>query len=414
MFITIITLIAALTALLGGGAVAAAPVEAVPVPRVGPGDAAFDALDGGLAALMGEGGIPGGVVAVARRGELAHWQAFGWADREGRIPAGRDTLFRAASLSKPLTAVAVLRLAEAGRLSLDAPLGALLPELARGAADGNIPKITVRQLLGHSGGWDDGEHDEVALRDEVRRLARLAGPGGGVTPADLVRRRFAKPLDFAPGSGHGYSNFGYVVLGRVIEGVCGGEYARAVQNLVLEPAGCAGPAGIGSPWLSGLMPGEARYYDYPGAKPVEAALAPGRATPWPDGGIATTTLDAALGWVACAPCLALFTDRTFAAMHGRAGLLGGETVAVMLARPAPLLAGEGEAWYGLGWRVKPLAGGKYAWHGGSMPGTTALAAHHPSDISVAVLMNSRPRQGAEFSRRLQDCVEQALNAIAGT
>jgi N-acyl-D-amino-acid deacylase len=275
-------------------------------------------------------------------------------------------------------------------------------------ADPNITRITVRQLLQHSAGWDDGDHDEVALRNDVRHLARLAGPGGAVTPADLICRRFKRPLDFMSGSDHAYSNFGYVVLGRVVEKVFGLPYQDAVRKTIFTALGRDCTAMIGSPRLSGMDSREARCYDYPGAQPTEAALAPGEATPWPDGGIATTVLDSALGWVTSAPCLAAFTDRTFAALHGRPGFLTENTVREAITRPAPPLWVGTDTYYGLGWRVKLRPEGPYVWHSGSMPGTSALAVHSPGGASLGVAMNSRPRQYDEFNRQLQQGVERHL------
>ncbi len=382
-----------------------------PIPRSGPHDTASAALDGLILDLMKQWTIPGCAIAVVKQGELSHWQGFGYADHERQVPVDRGTLFRVASVSKPITAVTTLRLVESGKFALDIALKELLPAEARDAADPKIAQITLRQLLQHSAGWDDGDHDEVALRNDVRRLARLAGPGGSVTPADVVHQRFKRPLDFMPGTDYAYSNFGYVVLGRIIERVSGAAYWNAARETVLTTPGNECTARIGAPWLSELNPHESCYYDYPGAKPVEAALTPGKATAWPDGGIATTALDSALGWVASAPCLAFFTDRTFAPLHGRSGLLTEKTVREMIARPAPpLWVGKG-AYYGLGWRVKPLGEDLYVWHSGSMPGTSALVVHgQKMDLSIAVVMNSRPQQWDEFNRLLQEGLERILVA----
>jgi N-acyl-D-amino-acid deacylase len=382
------------------------PPADTPILRAGPQDAAYGALDDLMAELMIRWTIPGCAVAVVKAGTMVHWQGFGYADRERKIPVERDTLFRVASVSKPITAVAVLRMVERGKFALDTPLGELLPEDVRDASDPNIARVTVRQLLQHSAGWDDGDHDEVALRNDVRRLARLAGPGGSVTPADIVRHRFKRPLDFMPGTDHAYSNFGYVVLGRIIERATGKPYPDAVREIAFTAPGTDCTAIIGAAGLNELDPREARYYDFPGAQPVEAVLSPGKATAWPDGGIATTQLDSALGWVTSAPSLALFTDRTFAALHGRSGLLTEKTVREVIARPAPPLWVGAEAYYGLGWRVRPLPEGPCIWHGGSMPGTSALVVHDPGDVSIAVVMNSRPRDWDEFSRHLRQGVER--------
>ena len=370
--------------------------------------AAFACLDGLVAEVVRRWSIPGAGIAVAKGGQMVHWQGFGYADRDRGVPVERPTLFRIASVSKPITAVAVLRLVEAGKLSLETTLADVLPDLLRDLFDANIPKVTVRQLLQHSAGWDDGDHDETALRDDVRRLARTADPQGVMSPLDVVVRRFQRPLDFVPGTDHAYSNFGYLVLGRIVEKVSGKPYSGFIEETLSSRIDADCSVRIGSPWLSELAPNESRYYDYEGAETIEAALRPGHATAWPDGGIATTTLDSALGCVTSAPCLARFVDATFAALDGRTGLLNGKTVEEMLARPDPPLWAGSDTYYGLGWRVRESAGGKYIWHSGSMPGTTALVVRVPDGTSVAVLMNSRPRDWESFNEALQKGVAQCF------
>lgn len=314
-------------------------------------------LDDFIVHLMNQWSIPGASTAVAKGGEIIHWRGFGYDDRDRHMPVEPATLFRIASVSKPITAVAILRLVEAGKLSLETTLAEVVPDLLRGIPDKNISRVTVRQLLQHSAGWDDGDHDETALRDDVRRLARTAGPQGVVSPLDVVLRRFQRPLDFTPGTDHAYSNFGYLVLGRIAAKVSGLPYSRFIQETVFSGIDADCSLRIGSPWLSELAQNESRYYDYEGAEMIEAALRPGHATAWPDGGIATTTLDSALGCVTSAPCLARFVDVTFAALDGQMGLLNRKTVEAMLARPDPPLWVGSDAYYGLGWRVRESAGG---------------------------------------------------------
>ena len=212
-----------------------------------PTDTAFPVLDDLIAQLMNHWSIPGATVAVAKGGDVVHWQGFGYADRDRRLPVERATLFRIASVSKPITAVAVLRLFEAGKLSLETTLAEVVADLLQDLPDANIPKVTVRQLLQHSAGWDDGDHDETALRDDVRRLARIADPQGVVSPLDVVVRRFQRPLDFAPGTDHAYSNFGYLVLGRIVEKVSGKPYSGFIQETVFSGIDADCSLRIGSP-----------------------------------------------------------------------------------------------------------------------------------------------------------------------
>jgi len=374
-----------------------------------PQNPAFQALDDFVEELVTRWAIPGASLAVVKGGALVHWRGFGYADRDRCLPVEPDTLFRVASISKPITAVAVLRLVEAGKLSLETTLAEVLPEQVRSVPDTNISRITIRQLLQHTAGWDDGDHDEVALRNDIRRLARLAGPDGTVAPMDIITRRLARPLDYVPGSDHAYSNFGYVILGRIIEKVCQKSYLDSIRELVFAPADQECVVMIGSPWLAQCAPQESRYYDYPGAPTTEAALNPGMTVAWPDGGVATTLLDSALGCVSSAPCLARFVDAAFAALEERPGLLSKALIQEMLARPAGAPGAGEDSYYGLGWRIKQVEGNTCAWHGGSLPGTTALVVHGSNGSNIALLMNSRPKDWQAFNQQLH-----ALIAIVPT
>ncbi|HOH28342.1 MAG TPA: serine hydrolase domain-containing protein [Candidatus Hydrogenedentes bacterium] len=360
----------------------------------------FQVLDDFVKELMKQWDIPGASLAVVEGGVLVHWRGFGYADRDRFIPVESDTLFRIASISKPITAVAVLRLVETGKLSLETTLAEVLPEQVRSVPDTNISKINIRQLLQHTAGWDDGDHDEVALRNDIRRLARLAGPDDAVTPMDIITRRLARPLDYVPGSDHAYSNFGYVVLGRIIEKVCQTPYLDAIRELVFVPVNQDCPILIGSPWLAQCAPKESCYYDYPDAPSTEAALKPGKAVAWPDGGIAIASLDAALGCVTSAPCLSRFVDAVFAAREGRPGLLSKDTLEEILKHPAGAPGADEETYYGLGWRVKYVDGKPYIWHGGSLPGTSSLVVYVPNGSTLALLMNSRPQAWEAFNDHL--------------
>ena len=223
------------------------PTNALVRPRTDSQNTTFLVLDDYLAQLINQWSIPGVGIAVAKGGDVVHWQGFGYADCDRHLPVERTTLFRIASVSKPITAVAVLRLFEAGKLSLETTLAEVVADLLQDLPDANIPKVTVRQLLQHSAGWDDGDHDETALRDDVRRLARIADPQGVVSPLDVVVRRFQRPLDFAPGTDHAYSNFGYLVLGRIAEKISGKPYSGFIQETVFSGIDADCSVRIGSP-----------------------------------------------------------------------------------------------------------------------------------------------------------------------
>jgi D-alanyl-D-alanine carboxypeptidase len=164
-----------------------------------------------------------GVVLAARGEDVLFHRAFGLANREDGVPVRPDTRFNLGSINKALTTVAILRLAQEGRLRLDDPVGTHV----RGLSDEIARKVTIRHLLQHRGGVGDYLSDPqfAASPARFRTVDALLG---------LMRDR---PLDFEPGSGQRYSNSGYVLLGAVIESLTGRAYHDVIDEWVLKPSG---------------------------------------------------------------------------------------------------------------------------------------------------------------------------------
>ena len=194
-----------------------------------------------IAALMRKYAIPGGVVAVVRDGKLIYARGFGYADVEHKTPVQPDALFRIASVSKPLTAVAIMKLVEEGKLALDdrvAPFIAHLSPAAGATVDPRWNEITIRQLLNHTAGWDRDKPNGGF--DPMFRPAIAAAAVGAPAPASaetIIRYMKGMPLDFTPGEKYVYSNSGYAILGRVIERLSGMPYEQYVRARVLQPVG---------------------------------------------------------------------------------------------------------------------------------------------------------------------------------
>ncbi|MDH4198667.1 MAG: beta-lactamase family protein, partial [Candidatus Aminicenantes bacterium] len=164
-----------------------------------------------------------GVVLVARHGEAVFHQAYGLASLEYRVPNRLDTRFNLGSINKVFTRLAVMQLAEKGKLSLDDPLGKFLPDYPNTEAR----QATVRQLVDMTSGIGDFFGPEYAAtpKDRIRKLA------------DYLPLFAAKPLLFQPGAGRQYSNGGYIVLGLVIEKVAAQSYFDYVAENIYRPAG---------------------------------------------------------------------------------------------------------------------------------------------------------------------------------
>jgi len=194
------------------------------------------ALDRALDSALEEHRIVGGLLLVAQHGEPVYQRAAGFADRERNLPVRLDTLFRYASLTKPIVTAALLALAEQGRLGLRDPVTRWLPDFQPRLADGEAPLIALHQLLTHTAGLsypffepEDGPYHRAGVCDGL-------GYTGDMKLAENLRRLASVPLLYAPGTAWMYS-LAIDVLGAVIESAAGETLQRAVARLVTEPLG---------------------------------------------------------------------------------------------------------------------------------------------------------------------------------
>ena len=355
----------------------------------------FASFDREIEQFMAARKIPGGTLAVVKDRRLVYARGYGWADHQKQLPVKADSLFRIASISKPITAVAVLRLVEQGKLKLDdrafdcVKFAPVIPSGAQ--ADARLARITIRQLLDHTGGWDRDQSFDPMFRSQI-----ICAAVGSKPPADstaVIRYMLGQPLDFDPGTRYAYSNFGYCVLGRVIEKITGLRYETYVKEKILAPIGIKRMR-IGATLDGQQAPGEVRYYS------PEEALGeslfpekPGR-VPWPYGAFNLEAMDAHGGWIASAVDLARFA----AALDdpARSPLLKAETIRQMYAPPAPPMSRNPDgslknSFYACGWSVRPVGktGKANYWHTGSLPGTRTLLVRRWDGLSWAVLFNQR-------------------------
>lgn len=185
----------------------------------------FADIDAACAAFAQEHNVPGLAAGIVQDGQLGHVTALGLADIEASRKVGPDTAFRIASMTKNMTALAILALRDQGRLALDAPLATYVPQFAKVApATRDSPPVSPRHLLSHLAGFvtDDPWGDRVL----------------GMAPAELDRliatgTLFARP----PGLAFEYSNLGYALLGRVLTNVSGEPYQAFIARTFLKPLG---------------------------------------------------------------------------------------------------------------------------------------------------------------------------------
>jgi CubicO group peptidase (beta-lactamase class C family) len=206
---------------------AALPLAAVLLPLRAAAPTAFPDAFG---AALSRHGMVGGGYAIVRAGKLADLRCFGEARRETHAAAGPDTAWHWASITKTLTAIAILQLRDRGKLALDDPIVGYVPEL-RAVHDpyGPIDAVTIRHLLTHSAGFRGPTF-----------------PWGGDQPwhpfepahwSQIVAMLPYTEILFAPGSRHRYSNLGIVFLGQAIERLSGDDYEVYIDKNILKPLG---------------------------------------------------------------------------------------------------------------------------------------------------------------------------------
>jgi CubicO group peptidase (beta-lactamase class C family) len=314
-----------------------------------------EALEARLAAGVREGWYSGAMM-VAYQGKALFDAAYGFANREALTPNATSTRFRMGSMNKMFTGVAALQLAEAGRLGLDDRVGAHLPDYPNRAF---AEQVTVRHMLNHTGGAGDffgpefREH-RLEMRD----------------PQDYIAVLGRRDPQFEPGSQHRYANYGFIVLGRIIEAASGQSYDSYVQDRIFDVAGMTGSGALPE---DVAVPGRAvGYMDTAEGLTRNDETLPYRGTP--AGGGYTTVID-----------LIRFAE----ALTGGA-LLGAEAMAPMGAGGVEIAP---RIWYGAGFQEQQLNGVRLMGHSGGAPGMNGDLIMHPdSGFAVAALSNFDPPQ----------------------
>jgi N-acyl-D-amino-acid deacylase len=394
-----------------GGAPAPGEKREGAIPMTGTRVPELAIFDRTVRGLMAKWQVPGGSLALMKDGRLILSRGYGWADREARERVEPDSLFRIASLSKSLTAAAILRLVEEGRLKLETqafPLLALAPPPGA-TVDPRLDRITIQNLLQHTGGWDPEQSFDPMFQS--REIARAMGVPTPANAEAIVRYMLGKPLQTAPGTHYAYSNFGYCVLGRIIEKVTGGRYEAYVQSHVLRPAGVTRMR-LGRTLLADRAPGEVRYYGFPGIGLAASVFPTGPAqVPWPYGGWSIEAMDSHGGWLASAPDMARFVR----AVDGRSGpprVLEPASTERLIAHPASPVWKAGDAtWCGMGWQVRPTNGDANWWHMGSLDGTTTLMVRAYNGLTWVAFFNTRPKDSDGFGGELDTAMWQAVAGV---
>lgn len=313
------------------------------------------AIDSVARLALERGPIAGLSIAVMQEGDLVVSKGYGFADLENAVAASETTIYNIASVTKLLTATAVMNLVDSRVLNLDDDLTTLLPAFPN-PAQGR--RITLRHLLSHTSGLRDYEDADTE---------RWTTEGTPLTPAfvlDFLRHR---PLDFNPGSAFSYSNSGFYLLGLIVEHATGQDFGAYVRARVTRPLGLTDTFYCDEALHPERM---ADGYEIDGNRMV-----PGR-------------LYTAAGIIGDGGMCSTVGDLVRLPRALRSGRMLSEIVLDEMTKPTTISSG-GSVDYGLGTRLGRLDGHRLWGHTGGMGTYWAVLADYPDDaVTIAVLVNT--------------------------
>jgi CubicO group peptidase (beta-lactamase class C family) len=351
-------------------------------------------VDSLVGAFMKKYHVPGLSFTIARFDSIKIERCYGYADKEKRQLMQPDNRFRIASISKSITATAIMKLVEQGRLSLQNKVfgkGAIL-----GTTYGSYPykkwveDITVEHLLEHvAGGWSDHEYD---LDHNQPRDPMFVHPEMN-QPQIISWALDNQPLKYEPGTRFQYSSFGFCLLGRVIEKITGMKYEEYVRKNILQPCGITDMQ-IGGNTLAERLPGEVHYYEDQDDPYVDFDGHRG---------------DSKGGWIATPTDLVKFIMRVDK-FPQKTDILEPATLDTMFS-PSPVnLAIESvQGWtFAKGWVVDHYD--SYG-HGGAFPGQQSIILRTHEGFCWAVIVNTWARKGDSFQSDMSQLMWHIRMAI---
>jgi CubicO group peptidase (beta-lactamase class C family) len=335
-------------------------------------------------AFRREFSVPVTSIAISRNGQFVYDEAGGMADPQHLVQAQQDSLFRIASLTMPITSVAIFSLIEQGKLNLTdkvfGPSGILGIKYGKPPYRPYIADITVDHLLTHtSGGWPDDNTDPMMHNDDWDQTKLITETIANV------------PITNPPGAHWAYSNFGYCVLGRVIEQVAARPYESYVQTSILAPCGVT-TMQIAKNKERQRAPNEVVYFGQYSEDPYKVNIA---------------RMDSGEGWIASSTQLVQFLNHV-AGAPGIPSLLKPATITTMTT-PTPAYP-QGDARYARGWMVSGNGAGNW-WHNGSLPGTTTIMVRTATGFCWAALCNTRTEPSNEIDTALDRMMWNMVHVV---
>lgn len=374
------------------------------------------AADGLIQGFLTTHAIPGAVVTIAKDGKIVYNRGFGYADIAKTVATRPYTLYRLASVSKPVTGIAIMKLVEEGKLTLSSKVfgpGGILEThpmfSTANITDPRIYDITVQQLLEHTAGWNRNINcnpnptlpypyffsgcDPIAF---PLRVTMLTGSTNPVSKEALIKFLLEKGLNVAPGTAYNYSNIGYLILGRVIEKVTGMKYIQYLEDSIFKPLGIF-DIHEGKNLLADKQERETEYVG--NGYTNLSVYNTGQYVPWEYGGFSVEAMDAHGGLIATGADMLKLLNAVDA-FTTKPDILQPATIAQMVT-PSSV-----NQYYAKGFSVNAA---NNWWHTGSLDGTATEIVRTSGGYTWMILLNKRQNYSSFWSA-LDNLGWQCINA----
>lgn len=358
-------------------------------------------IDQNVKAFMRKWKVKGASIAVTKDEQLVYAKGFGIANTETGEEVKPGHLFRIASVSKLITAVAVMKLYEDGKLGLDDKVfgkeGILNDSIFLLYRDKRYEDITIRQLLNHTAGWSRYAGDPMFSSLYIARKMDLEAPADFKS---ILQYTLSRRLNYNPGTRYSYSNFGYGILGEIVARRSGMTYQDYVLMNILKPLDIH-DMHIGRSFYHDKFPNEVRYHSSAGAMTTYSMDGSGEKVPIYYGGNNIELLGPAGGWVASAPELIKFMT-AIDGFSDQPDILRPLTILQM---SNPDAAGSGL----FGWRGSDNYG--TWWRTGYLTGSSALIVRQGDGVNWVVMMNTSTLKHSRIHRYVSGMMFSAVNRV---
>lgn len=370
-------------------------------------------FDNAMHTIMTNHNITSAQLAVTWQGRLVLAHGYSLNPGPGDIVTDYDSTFRIASVSKQITSILINRLIQDGRLSLGNTLGqffTLTPPPGK-SVDSRLAGVTVRNLLEHLAGFGNMNGGIYDPMFNDFNIASELGVSLPITQANIITAMNGVPLNSTPGTTFHYSNYGYLLLGRIIESVTGMSYAEYADSIFR-------PIGI---WDMHLAKSELAYRGlhevgyHSGINRTTVMNSSGAMVPYEYGAFNIDNMDSHGGWVMSAVELVRILSN-LDAPNAPDAILNQTSINRMFSLPQnyPLPYTQGDPFYAEGWSVRDYGNGKRnTWHDGSLPSTTSYVVRTQYGWDYAAILNRRDETGTtSYSGQIDDAMWTAYSQIS--